>query len=117
MGYLVASWGTGKAEQNHLLKIIESGMFDHIILVSFSAADVPKAKENMEIVILDPQKAIVDLVTELTQKMAGKIKEFDAGINIVAGDGKLHMVIFSALLKNGLGIRLVAYTLDGPKEI
>jgi len=38
-------------------------------------------------------------------------------VNIVSGDGKEHMALISALLKLGLGIRFVALTKEGIKEI
>jgi hypothetical protein len=46
-----------------------------------------------------------------------KIKGTEVALNLVSGTGKEHMAILAALLKLGVGIRLVALTKEGFKEI
>jgi len=41
----------------------------------------------------------------------------EVGLNIVSGAGKDNMALISAIMKLGLGYRLVAYTKDGVVEI
>ena len=41
----------------------------------------------------------------------------EVAVNIVSGNGKEHMAIISALLKLGVGIRLMAVTKDGVREL
>jgi len=38
-------------------------------------------------------------------------------LNLVSGNGKEHMAILSALLKLGIGVRLMAVTKDGVREL
>ena len=51
------------------------------------------------------------------QKLKEKISGIEVGLNIVSGSGKEHMALISALLKLGIGIRLVALTSNGVKEV
>ena len=41
----------------------------------------------------------------------------EAAVNLISGNGKEHMAVISALMKLGLGIRLIALTPNGIKEI
>ena len=48
---------------------------------------------------------------------ATKIKDSEVAVNFVSGTGKEHMALLSALLKLGIGIRLLALTKEGVTEI
>jgi len=39
------------------------------------------------------------------------------GVNFISGAGKEHMALVSALMKLGVGFRLMASTMDGVKEL
>ena len=41
----------------------------------------------------------------------------ETAVNLISGDGKEHMALLSALLKLGVGIRLIALTKEGVKEV
>ena len=49
--------------------------------------------------------------------LKGKIKDTEVEVNFISGAGKEHMAIMGALLKLGVGIRLMALTRDGVEEI
>ena len=51
------------------------------------------------------------------KSLDGKIYDLDVALNMVSGTGKEHMAILSALLKLGLGIRLMAVTKNGVVEL
>ena len=49
--------------------------------------------------------------------LKGKIKDPEVDVNFISGTGREHMALMSALLKLGVGIRLVAITKEGMEEI
>jgi len=49
--------------------------------------------------------------------LKGKIKGTEVAINLVSGIGKEHMAIISAVLKLGVGVRFMAITAEGIKEL
>ena len=53
----------------------------------------------------------------LRAQLKEKINDIEVALNMISGSGKLHMATLSALLKLGLGIRLIALTKQGVKEI
>ena len=51
------------------------------------------------------------------RKLSGRIGFGEVGLNIVSGSGKEHMAVLSAVMKLGVGYRLVAATANGIEEI
>lgn len=118
MADLIACLSTGKGTWAHVAKLIEEGGFENIFLITneFGAEKFTSAK-NVELIVVDSMKPIPELVEDIKQKLKGKIKGTEVGLNFVSGQGKEHMAILSAILKLGLGIRLISYTNEGVKEI
>lgn len=75
------------------------------------------APKNIDFVIADFTKPAVEVIEELTRSLNKKFSGFEVALNFVSGTGKEHMVILAALLKLGVGIRLVAATKEGIKEL
>ena len=63
------------------------------------------------------QKPVSELIEDIRKSLDGKIYDLDVALNMVSGTGKEHMAILSALLKLGLGIRLMAVTKNGVVEL
>jgi len=118
MTELVACLSTGKGTWGHVSRLINDGTWDNIILITneFGKENFTNEK-NALMLVFDSRKPILELVGDIKNALEGKIKGTEVAVNIVSGDGKEHMAIISALLKLGLGIRLVALTKDGIKEI
>ena len=57
-------------------------------------------------------RSLLQVESKLKDKVNGEI-----ALNLISGTGKEHMAILSALLKLGVGIRLVALTKDGVEEL
>jgi len=60
---------------------------------------------------------VLEVISKIKDNLNGRIKGFEVALNIVSGNGKEHMAILSALLKLGVGIRLMAVTKEGIKEL
>ena len=65
----------------------------------------------------DPEKMLNQLVMDIKEKLGSKIKDFEVAINLISGTGKEHMAILSAVMKLGLGMRLVVLSEKGLEEI
>ena len=71
----------------------------------------------MNFVIVDFQKPVSQLIDDIKKGLQNKFTDLEVAVNIVSGSGKEHMAIISALLKLGVGIRLMAVTKDGVREL
>jgi len=118
MTELVACLSTGKGTWGHVSRLIADGTWENIILITneFGKENFTNEK-NAALVTVDSRKPILELVEDIKSALHDKIKGTEVAVNFVSGDGKEHMALISALLKLGLGIRLVALTKDGVKEI
>ena len=58
-----------------------------------------------------------DLEDEIYAALKSRIKDSEAGINFISGTGKEHMALMGAIMKLGIGFRLVALTKEGIEEI
>ena len=118
MADLVACLGNDNASVNHVLKVIQSMEWENIFIISNNAnKDNLKVKDKVTNVIIDETKYLEEIVDEIVKKLKGKIKKNDVALNLISGSGKEHMAVISALLKLGLGIRLIALTPKGVKEV
>ncbi|MGV8140998.1 MAG: hypothetical protein ACP5NW_01000 [Candidatus Woesearchaeota archaeon] len=124
MAHLIACLGSGKGTWNELNKIIASGLFDKIYLVTNEFGEQnyvrPNVKEGVVITIirLDFDKASEDLVPELylilkKYFMQDKVQDLDMAVNITSGTGKEHSIVISTMMKLGYGIRLVDLDKNG----
>ena len=116
MTYLVASTGDEKGALAHVQKVIEGEEWKKVFLVGSSKPDGFDHK-NVEFILIDMNRLLPELVDDIKEKLDGKIVDTEVAVNIISGTGKIHMAVVSALLKLGLGIRLIAFTSQGVKEI
>jgi hypothetical protein len=110
MTELVALLSTGKGTWVDVAKLINSHMWDKVIIITndFGSQNFTK-KANMEILVVNSELPLL----ELTEKMKNGLKNIligpEVAFNITSGSGKEHMALLSALLKLGLGIRIVGF--------
>ena len=115
---LVACLSTGKGTWGHVSRLIADGQWEKIFLITneFGKENFNNEK-NAEMICIDSRKGIEDLREDIKNSLKGKLTGTEVAINIISGDGKEHTVIISAILQLGYGIRLVALTKDGIKEV
>ena len=118
MTCLIASLSTGKGTWIHVSKLINEGTWDKVFLVTnmFGKENFTNTK-NAEMIIIDDNKSLEELREEIKKGLNGKISDTEIAVNFISGSGKEHMAVLSAILQLGLGMRFVAATDSGVKEV
>ncbi|MBR9690201.1 hypothetical protein GOV08_00795 [Candidatus Woesearchaeota archaeon] len=112
---LIACFTTDRRHR-HLHRLINEAEWDRIFVVS-----TPEIKKKHSFskeviwIIVDPSKHVAEYIEDIKKQLKGYFLE--VGINLVNGTGKDHMALLSAVMKAGLGFRLVAVTKNGVEEI
>ncbi|MBI3033746.1 hypothetical protein HYY72_01160 [Candidatus Woesearchaeota archaeon] len=115
---LVACLGTDERVWEYLKRLIERQEWGNVYLISGKGETSFKCGEREAIFLeVDTKLPLQQLTEQIRKKLDSRILDTEAAVNISLGTGKEHMALISALLKLGLGIRLVAYTPDGVREI
>ena len=117
MTSLIACLGAGKGTWLQVTKLIESQEWESVILITnpFGLEKFDNTR-NAQLVVIDDRKDVQDIREDIRKALDGKFFG-DVAVNFVSGEGKVHMALLSALLKLGVGIRLIDLTKDGFKEI
>lgn len=118
MTELIACLSAAKITQDYLVKLINSQQWEKVFLVAddLCKKDFPKLK-NVEFIITDPKEPLQKLSENIKKQLEKKITGIEVAFNMVAGSGKVNMAVLSALLKLGVGIRLVILTGKGVEEL
>ena len=118
MTELVACLSTGKGTWAHVSRLINDQEWENIILIT---NDFGKEKftsdKKFEMIVINSNETISKLVEQISAGLKDKIKGTEVAVNLISGSGKEHMAMLSALLKIGVGIRFIALTQEGIKEI
>jgi len=114
----IACLSIGKGTWGHVQRIIESRPWNKVFLIvnKFGAENF-NFPENAEQIMIDPMRTTTELEEDIKAQLKGKITDTEAAVNFISGSGKEHMALLGALLKLGLGIRLVVLTREGVKEL
>ncbi|MBS3114558.1 hypothetical protein J4448_05645 [Candidatus Woesearchaeota archaeon] len=115
---LVACLSSGEKSWVHAARLIKEQEWKKVYLITndFGRKNF-KAEKDVEFIVVDFQKPVFELIEDIRKGLKGKITDLEVALNLVSGTGKEHMAILSALLKLGVGIRLMAVTKDGVKEL
>ena len=118
MTELIAFLSSGEATRRHLIKLIENESWDGIFLITSveNKKDFLSGK-NIEYIITNPEFRLPELIEDIKNKLKDRVIGPEVALNIISGTGKEHMALLSAILKLGLGIRLVAFTKEGVREV
>ena len=115
---LVACLSSGEKSWAHVERLIKEENWSKVFVITndFSRKNF-KPEKKVEFVVVDFQKPVSTLIENIKKGLNGKITDFEVALNLVSGNGKEHMAILSALLKLGIGVRLMAVTKDGIREL
>jgi len=117
MKTLIACLSTGKGTWGHVARLLD-GDFDKILLITNPFGEEKFTKnEKSEFIVVDSNKGYEDLIVDVKAGIAGKVEGTEVYVNLTSGSGKEHMAILSAIMKSGLGFRLIALTKEGIKEL
>ena len=115
---LVACLSSGEKNWVHVARLIKERDWSNVFIITndFGRKNF-KAEKNVQFAVVDFQKPVFELIEDIIKGLKGKITDLEVALNLVSGSGKEHMAILSALLKLGVGIRLMAVTKDGVREL
>lgn len=118
MTVLVACLSTGKGTWGHVNRLIEDEKWDSVILLTneYGKENFNK-RENTELVVINLNAGMKDLEAEIYNVLKAKVKGSEIGVNFISGTGKEHMALMGAVMKLGVGFRLVALTKEGVEEV
>ena len=115
---LVACLSSGEKSWAHVARLVKEQDWKRIFIVTndFGKKNF-KPEKNVDFIVVDFQKPVSELIEDIKKGLNGKITDFEVALNLVSGNGKEHMAILSALLKLGVGVRLMAVTKEGVREL
>ncbi len=118
MTCLVACLSTGKGTWGHVGRLVSDGTWEKIFLITnvFGKENFTTEKQT-EMVVVNDRQGLDEIRDEIKKELNGKLTGTEVALNIVSGTGKEHTALISAVLQLGFGIRFVALTKDGIKEI
>ena len=118
MTTLIACLSTGKGTWGHVNRLIDDEKWDSVILLTneYGRENFNK-RENTELVVINLNAGMKELENEIYEVLKSKVKSSEAGVNFISGTGKEHMALMGAVIKLGIGFRLVALTKEGVEEI
>ena len=115
---LVACLSTGEKSWGHVARLIKEQDWKKVFLITNDLGKSNfKAEKELDFIVIDSKKPVLELIEDIRNGLKGKITDMEIALNLVSGSGKEHMAILSALLKLGVGIRLIAVTKDGIIEL
>ena len=115
---LIALLSTGKGTWGHVNRLISEGEFEKVFLITNDYGKENFSKDDKtELIALNLNAGLEQLREDMISNLKEKIKGTEVAVNFVSGTGREHMALVAALLKLGVGIRLIALTKEGIKEI
>ena len=118
MTTLIACLSTGKGTWGHVSRIIEDQNWDQVILITNDYGKENFNKNNKtELISVNMNSGLKELRDEILNHLKDKIRDTEVAVNFISGTGREHMALIGALLKLGLGIRLMAVTKEGIMEL
>ena len=115
---LIACLSSDEKSWGHVERLIKEHDWKKVFLITndFGAKNF-KSEKNIDFVAVNFQKPVFELISDIQKGLKGRITDLEVALNLVSGSGKEHMAILSALLKLGVGVRLMAVTKEGVREL
>ncbi len=118
MTTLLACLSTGKGTWGHVNHLINEGKYEKVILITNEYGKENFSKnDSTELIPVNLNQGLKELRDEIQEKLKDKVNDTEVALNLVSGTGKEHMAIVAALLKLGIGVRLMAVTKEGIEEL
>jgi hypothetical protein len=118
MTEFVAILGAGKGTWSQVQPTIEEGRFEKAIIFTNQFGKEKYLPNSItELIVLDFEKPVEVLTIEIYSHLKPKIQGIEVCINMVSGTGKEHMALLAAVMKLGIGFRLVTITNKGFEEL
>jgi len=108
MTELIAYLSTGKGTWGHVAGLISKDKFEKIYLLTneFGKENF-NTNEKTELLKVNSNEDYKRLRDDILEIIKSKVKGTEVAVNFISGSGKEHMALISALIKSGIGFRLV----------
>ncbi len=119
MTELVACLGIGKGSWKYMQNLIKSEEWENVFLITntFGAEKFFIEGTSVNFIIINDNNNVFELVNSIYNQLKERIQGTEVAVNFISGSGKEHMALLSALLKLGLGIRMVGLKDSKVKEL
>ena len=117
MTELIALLSTGKGSWTEVMRLIKSQTWEKVFLVTDQFGTKFSSDEKCEFVIVDFRKELKWLTEDIRKKLSEKVNGLEVAVNLSSGSGKEHMALLSAIMKLGMGFRLISFGKNGPEEL
>ena len=118
MTELIACLSTGKGTWGHVNRLLQDKKWDKVFLITNEYGKENFQKdEKTELIAINMTQGIRELRDNIHDVLKDKIKGTEVAVNFISGTGREHMALIAALLRLGVGIRLVALTKEGVEEV
>ncbi len=115
---LIACLSTGKGTWGEVKKIIELQDWDKIFLITNEfGKEKFSSEKDVHFILVNSLNDSAEEMTEKIKNYLGKIYNTEVALNLTSGTGKEHMAIISAIIKSGLGFRLIVVEGEEIKEV
>ena len=102
----------------HAQKVITGAEWEEVIIVVDRSIEIhDELFLGSTVLKVDLRSPTEQVAEHIRSALENKVEDLEVALNIFSCSGKMHMAVISAILKLGLGFRLVALTPDGVKEI
>ena len=118
MTELIACLSTGKGTWAQITDLIGSEEWEKIFLITndFGKENF-SAKEYVELMVVDQNMEVDELRDKIIEELKEKVTGTEVAINFISGTGKEHMALFAAIMKLGIGLRIVTSNNRTLKEL
>ena len=106
MTELIALLGIGKGTWAEVAHLIKSQQWTKVYIITNDFGKDFRA-DNAEVHVANFNKPTKQLRDDIHKILQGKIKDLEVAVNITSGTGREHMALLAAILKLGVGMRLV----------
>jgi len=117
MATLVAILSSGKGTWARVSNLIKAAKWDNVYLLcnefAYSNFDIHPSKA---LKLKFDEKNVDKSLRVLSDFFKKQVKDFEVAVNLSSGTGEEHMLILSAVLKSGLGVRFVRVVGNEVKE-
>ncbi len=105
---LVACLSTGKGTWNPVIKLINTGEFNNIFLITneFGKENF-EGPENVEMIVLNREMSTEEMKDKIKKELDGELEGTQIAVNLTSGSGKEHMALLSSVIGLGHGFRMV----------
>ncbi len=105
---LIALLSSGKGTWGQVNSLMACEKWDKVYLICNDYAyENFTADPNNVVKLKFDEKKPEDAFSKLSVFFKKEIKDFEVALNLISGTGLEHMMVLSAVLKAGLGVRLV----------